>query len=70
MKSSTELILMIAGILILTVMLFGYPTMLLWNYLMPELYSIYHTIGFWQACGIKFNSRILFKINNQHKKKD
>ena len=60
MKSSTELILMIAGILILTVMLFGYPTMLLWNWLMPTIFNL-PTIVFWQACGINLLASILFK---------
>jgi hypothetical protein len=60
MKSSTELILMIAGILILTVMLFGYPTILLWNWLMPTIFNLPY-IGFWQACGINLLASILFK---------
>jgi hypothetical protein len=60
MKSSTELILMIIGILILTVILFGYPTMLLWNWLMPTIFNLPY-ITFWQACGINLLASILFK---------
>ncbi len=60
MKNSTELILMLIGVLILTVMLFGYPTMLLWNWLMPTIFNL-PTIGFWQACGINLLASILFK---------
>jgi len=60
MKSSTELILMIIGILILTVILFGYPTMLLWNWLIPTIFNLPY-ITFWQACGINLLASILFK---------
>jgi hypothetical protein len=60
MKSNTELILMIVGILVLTVILFGYPTMLLWNWLMPTIFNLPY-IGFWQACGINLLASILFK---------
>ena len=60
MKSSLEVILGIIGILILAVILFGYPTMLLWNWLMPDLFSLPY-ITFWQACGINLLASILFK---------
>jgi len=67
MKSSTELILMIAGILILTVMLFGYPTMLLWNWLMPSIFGLKY-ITFWEAVGLNTIASILFKSNINIKK--
>jgi hypothetical protein len=60
MKSSLEFILSIIGILILAVILFGYPTMLLWNWLMPTIFNL-PTITFWQACGINLLASILFK---------
>ena len=60
MKSNTELVAMLIGLLILTVILFGYPTMLLWNWLMPTIFNLPY-IGFWQACGINLLSSILFK---------
>jgi hypothetical protein len=60
MRNSTELILMLIGILILTVILFGYPTMLLWNWLMPTIFNLPY-ITFWQACGINLLASILFK---------
>ena len=60
MKSSLEIILGIIGILILAVVLLGYPTMLLWNWLMPDLFSLPY-ITFWQACGINLLASILFK---------
>jgi len=60
MKNSLEFILSVIGILILAVVLFGYPTMLLWNWLMPDLFSLPY-ITFWQACGINLLASILFK---------
>jgi hypothetical protein len=60
MKSNLEIILGIIGILILAVVLLGYPTMLLWNWLMPDLFSLPY-ITFWQACGINLLASILFK---------
>ena len=60
MKSSLEFILSIIGILILAVILFGYPTMLLWNWLMPTIFNLPY-ITFWQACGINLLASILFK---------
>ena len=60
MKSNTELVVMLIGLLILTVILFGYQTMLLWNWLMPTIFNLPY-IGFWQACGINLLASILFK---------
>jgi hypothetical protein len=60
MKNSLEFILSVIGILILAVVLLGYPTMLLWNWLMPDLFSLPY-ITFWQACGINLLASILFK---------
>ena len=60
MKSSLEIIIGIIGVLILAVILFGYPTMLLWNRLMPTLFNLPY-ITFWQACGINLLASILFK---------
>ncbi len=60
MKNNLELILGIIGIMILVVILFGYPTMLLWNWLMPTIFNLPY-ITFWQACGINLLASILFK---------
>jgi hypothetical protein len=60
MKSSLEVALGIIGILVLAVILFGYPTMLLWNWLMPSLFGLPY-ITFWKACGINLLASILFK---------
>jgi len=60
MKSSLEIIIGVIGVLILAVILFGYPTMLLWNWLMPTIFNLPY-IGFWQACRINLLASILFK---------
>jgi hypothetical protein len=38
---------------------FGYFVMLLWNWLMPELFGLI-TITFWQAAGIVLLARLIF----------
>jgi len=37
----------------------SFVVMSLWNWLMPQLFGL-HPIGFWQALGILFLSKILF----------
>lgn len=44
---------------ILFVMLFGWITMFLWNYLVPPLFNG-PAINFWQALGLLLLSKILF----------
>jgi hypothetical protein len=60
MKNSLEGILTIIGLLMLAIVLFGYPTMVLWNWLMPYLFNLPY-ITFWQACGVNLLASILFK---------
>jgi hypothetical protein len=55
-----EQILTVIGLLILVVILFGYPTLLLWNWLMPTIFNLPY-ITFWQACGLNLLASILFK---------
>ena len=55
-----EYVLTIIGLLILAVILFGYPTLLLWNWLMPTIFNLPY-ITFWQACGLNLLASILFK---------
>jgi len=57
----------VLGILILAVMLFGAPLMLLWNWLMPEIFGLPY-IGFWQACGLQLLATLLFKPTISTKK--
>lgn len=55
---------LVAG-LVLTVLiiLFGFPLMLLWNWLMPTVFGL-PTITFWQAVGFNLMGNILFKSHN------
>lgn len=68
MKNSLEGFLTVIGLLILLVMLLGYPLQFLWNWLMPYLFGL-PTITFWQAIGLNFMSTILFKSNVTTNKK-
>jgi hypothetical protein len=54
-----EYVLTIIGLLILAVILFGYPILLLWNWLMPTIFNLPY-ITFWQACGLNLLASILF----------
>ncbi len=49
----------IAAIVIAALLVFGLATMLLWNWLMPEVFGL-RTIGYWQAVGLLILGRILF----------
>lgn len=49
----------IAAIATVGVAVFGEVVMQLWNWLTPSLFG-WHVIGFWQALGLVFLSRILF----------
>jgi hypothetical protein len=49
-------ILLIAAV---AIPLFGFLVMSLWNWLLPTLFAV-KPIGFWQALGVFFLSRILF----------
>jgi len=60
MKSKIETILYVIGIGILVVMLLGLPLQILWNLLMPELFSLPY-ISFWQAVGLNLIATILFR---------
>lgn len=44
---------------VLFVFLFGYITMVLWNWLLPEIFGL-PAIDFWQALGLLLLAKILF----------
>jgi hypothetical protein len=70
MKNSTvEGILAVIGLIILVALLFGLPLQILWNLLMPEIFSLPY-ISFWQACGLNLIAGILFRSNVTIKNKD
>jgi hypothetical protein len=67
--SIVEGILVVIGLIMLVAMLFGLPLQILWNLLMPELFSLPY-ISFWQACGLNLIAGILFRSNITVKNKD
>jgi hypothetical protein len=64
---SIEAILLVIGLLILSALLMAIPTMLLWNWLLPNLFNI-PAITLYEAVGINILSGILFKSNVNIKK--
>jgi len=48
------------GAIFVIIILLSFPTMWLWNWLMPEIFGL-TTINIWQALGIMILSHILFK---------
>jgi hypothetical protein len=53
-------VLSILLILIVVCVFLALPTMLLWNWLMPEIFGV-KEVGFFQALGLNLLSGILFK---------
>lgn len=60
MNNTLENIIHILGLLMLIVVLLGFPLMILWNWLMPVIFGL-PEIGFWQAIGLNLLSVILIK---------
>jgi len=60
-----------AGIIVLLGLLWAIPTMLLWDWLMPELFGL-STITIWQAWGLNILSGIFFKkqVENKERRKE
>jgi len=57
----------IIGIVGVVALILGLPLMLLWNWLMPQIFGLTE-ITFWQAVGLNFLSSILFKTTYTSKK--
>jgi hypothetical protein len=62
-----EIFLAALGIIILTAIIMAFPTMWLWNWLMPDIFEL-PKITLYQAMGINFLSGILFRPNVNVKK--
>jgi len=62
-----EAILLVVGLLLLYALLLAFPTMVLWNWLMPRIFGLTQ-IDIFQAMGINFLSGILLKSNINVKK--
>ena len=69
MKNSFEAIAAIMGMIAIVIVLLGYPLMLLWNWLMPELFGL-PEITFWQAIGLNILCTIMFRPTINIKKQD
>ena len=69
MKQIIHDILLIIGVLMLAMILFGGPLMVLWNWLMPTIFGLTE-ITFWQACGLQLLATILFKSTSLKTNKD
>jgi len=63
MKNTIESIVTLLGLIAIVMVLLGYPVMLLWNWLMPELFGL-PEITFWQAIGLNILSTILFRSSH------
>jgi hypothetical protein len=60
METLGSIVLVAVLVTIALALLWGLPLMLLWNWLMPDIFNL-PTIGFWQAVGLNFLSGILFR---------
>jgi hypothetical protein len=67
MKNSFEGFAVLIGLLAIVIVLLGYPVMLLWNWLIPEIFGL-SEITFWQAIGLNVLCTILFRPNINIKK--
>jgi hypothetical protein len=62
-----DAILLGIGIFLLAAIIMGFPTMWLWNYVMPDVFGL-TPITLYQAIALNFLSSILFKANVSVKK--
>ena len=66
MKNNLETFAAFLGIIAIAMVLLGYPVMLLWNWLIPEIFGL-PIINFWQAIGLNLLSTILFRSSHSIK---
>jgi hypothetical protein len=57
------------GLIAIIIVILGYPVMLLWNWLIPELFGL-SEITFWQAIGLNILCTILFRPSINIKKQN
>jgi len=57
-----EAFLIVIGLLLLSAIILAFPTMFLWNWLMPRIFGVTQ-ITLYEAMGINFLTHILFKSN-------
>jgi hypothetical protein len=58
-------VLMVLVMVCLAVLVFGFATMHLWNWLMPGIFGL-RTVTFWQAIGLLLLGKILFGGFHRH----
>lgn len=66
----SDIIASVLGIMLLIILIglfMSIPVWLLWNWLMPDIFSLTE-ISFWQALGISMLSSCLFKTNTSFSK--
>lgn len=51
-------------------LIIGLPVMLLWNWVIPDIFPNIPRIGFWQAFGLSLLCSLLFKSNVTIKKEN
>lgn len=59
MKQYLETFMIVTLILMIAALVLGLPVMLLWNWLMPNIFGLPY-INFWQAVGLNILSSVLF----------
>jgi hypothetical protein len=64
-----ESIVTFLGLIAILIVILGYPVMLLWNWLIPELFGL-SEITFWQAIGLNILCTILFRPTINIKKQN
>ena len=69
MKNTIESIATLLGLIAIIIVLLGYPVMLLWNWLMPEIFGL-SEITFWQAIVLNILCTILFRPSINIKKQN
>jgi hypothetical protein len=69
MNKTIESIATFLGLIAIVIVILGYPVMLLWNWLMPELFGL-SEITFWQAIGLNILCTILFRPTINIKKQN
>jgi hypothetical protein len=69
MKNIIESIATFLGLIAILIVILGYPVMLLWNWLIPELFGL-SEITFWQAIGLNILCTILFRPTINIKKQN
>ena len=69
MKNSFEAVAAFLGLIAIVIVLLGYPLMLLWNWLMPEIFGL-PEITFWQAIGLNILCTIMFRPSVNIKKQN